>query len=216
MKSWLADDGFAEQRISGCNPQAICRVEALPQDFPFTDAHLQAVAGSGRSISSEIAAGALFIADFDSIAHVKGSTYKGWRRTIPAPKALFWWDHGAEKLRPIGIQVRRHPSARVFLPSDPRLDWIAAKMAYQCADACHQEIGTHFAGTHMVMAPIAVITNRQLSDRHPVHLLLFPHFRFYLYDNELGRVAFINPGGPVERMLGGTLAGPGYTAEPLC
>jgi arachidonate 15-lipoxygenase len=86
------------------------------------------------------------------------------------------------------------------------LDWIAAKMAYQCADACHQEIGTHFAWAHMVMAPVAVITNRQLAEQHPVHLLLAPHFRFYLYDNELGRVAFINPGGPVERMLGGTLA----------
>jgi arachidonate 15-lipoxygenase len=57
----------------------------------------------------------------------------------------------------------------------------------------------------MVMAPVAVIMNRQLADQHPVHLLLAPHFRFYLYDNELGRVAFINPGGPVERMLGGTL-----------
>jgi len=57
----------------------------------------------------------------------------------------------------------------------------------------------------MVMAPIAVITRRQLAEQHPVHLLLAPHFRFYLYDNELGRVSFINPGGPVERMLGGTL-----------
>jgi len=85
------------------------------------------------------------------------------------------------------------------------LDWVAAKMAYQCADACHQEIGTHFAWTHMVMAPVAVVTNRQLAEQHPVHQLLAPHFRFYLYDNELGRVAFINPGGPVERMLGGTL-----------
>jgi arachidonate 15-lipoxygenase len=54
----------------------------------------------------------------------------------------------------------------------------------------------------MVMAPVAVITRRQLAAQHPMHLLLVPHFRFYLFDNELGRVAFINPGGPVERLLG--------------
>lgn len=205
IQSWLDDDGFAEQRISGCNPQAISRLREIPGDFPFTDGHLQAVAGEGRTLSSETTAGRLFLADFASIAHVKGSERKGRRRTIPSPKALFWWDADADKLRTVAIQVDRKAHGRVFQPTDPALDWLAAKMAYQCADGCHQEIGTHFAWTHMVMAPVAVVTNRQLAEQHPIHLLLAPHFQFYLYDNELGRVAFINPGGPVERMLGGTL-----------
>jgi arachidonate 15-lipoxygenase len=205
IQAWISDDGFAEQRISGCNPQAIRRLDTVSADFPFRDEHLQAVAGDGRTLAAEAAEGTLYIADFDALAHIKGSDYKGRRRTIPSPRALFWWNRAEEKLRPVGIQVRREAGSRVFLPSDPLLDWTAAKMAYQCADACHQEIGTHFAWAHMVMAPVAVITNRQLADQHPVHLLLAPHFRFYLYDNELGRVAFINPGGPVERMLGGTL-----------
>jgi arachidonate 15-lipoxygenase len=204
-EAWLTDEGFAEQRITGCNPQAIRRLDAIPADFPFSDGQLQAAAGAGRSLAEEAAAGRLYFADFEALAHVKGSDYKGRHRTIPSPRALFWWDGNAEKLCPVGIQVRRQAGARVFLPSDPLLDWVAAKMAYQCADACHQEIGTHFAWTHMVMAPVAVITNRQLADQHPVHQLLAPHFRFYLQDNELGRVSFINPGGPVDRMLGGTL-----------
>jgi arachidonate 15-lipoxygenase len=206
IEAWLCDDGFAEQRISGCNPQAISRLDAVPVDFPFTNEHLQAVAGAERTLAAEAAAGTLFVADFTALAHIKGSDYRGRHRTIPSPRALFWWNSAGERLCPLGIQVRREPGSRVFLPSDPVLDWVAAKIAYQCADACHQEIGTHFAWTHMVMAPVAVITNRQLADQHPVHVLLAPHFRFYLYDNELGRVAFINPGGPVERMLGGTLA----------
>lgn len=206
IETWLCDDGFAEQRISGCNPQAIRRLDTIPTDFPFSDAHLQAVAGDGRTLAAEAAAGTLYLADFTALANIRGSNYKRQHRTIPSPRALFWWNCADEKLRSVGIQVRREAGSRVFLPADPVLDWVAAKMAYQCADACHQEIGTHFAWTHMVMAPVAVITNRQLADQHPVHLLLAPHFRFYLYDNELGRVAFINPGGPVERMLGGTLA----------
>lgn len=205
IEAWLSDEGFAEQRITGCNPQAIRRLDSVPADFPFSDAHLQAVAGSERTLAGEAAAGMLYLADFDSIAHVKGSIYNGRHRTIPSPRALFWWNRTDEKLRSVGIQVRREPGSRVFLPADPPMDWTAAKMAYQCADACHQEIGTHFAWSHMVMAPVAVVTRRQLADWHPVHLLLAPHFRFYLYDNELGRVAFINPRGPVERMLGGTL-----------
>jgi arachidonate 15-lipoxygenase len=203
--SWLDDDGFAEQRLSGCNPQAIRRVAGGLDQLPFTDDHLRALGGPARTLAEECARGSLYLADFDSIAHVRGSTWRGRKRTIPSPKALFWWDHDGDRLRTVGIQVRRAADARVFTPADPPLDWLAAKIAYQCADACHQEIGTHFAGTHMVMAPVAVITNRQLSERHPVHRLLAPHFRFYLFDNELGRVAFINPGGPVERMLGGTL-----------
>jgi arachidonate 15-lipoxygenase len=206
IEDWLADEGFAEQRISGCNPQAIRRLDSVPAGLPFTDAHLCLVTGDGHSLVEEAAGGRLYLADFEALAHVKGSEYKGRRRTIPSPRALFWWDRDRERLHSVGIQVRREAGARVFLPSDPLLDWVAAKMAYQCADACHQEIGTHFCWTHMVMAPVAVITNRQLAAQHPVHQLLAPHFRFYLYDNELGRVAFINPGGPVERMLGGTLA----------
>jgi arachidonate 15-lipoxygenase len=205
IETWLSDDGFAEQRLTGCNPQAIRRIDALSDDLAFTNAQLQAITGGEHTLAAEAAAGMLYLADFASIAHVKGSTYKGRHRTIPAPRALFWWDRSTEKLRTVGIQIRRDTGSRVFLPSDPTLDWVAAKMAYQCADACHQEIGTHFAWTHMVMAPVAVVTRRQMAEQHPLHLLLAPHFRFYLYDNELGRVAFINPGGPVERMLGGTL-----------
>jgi arachidonate 15-lipoxygenase len=205
IEDWLEDDGFAEQRITGCNPQAIRRLAAAAEGLPFGDEHLEAVAGPGRSLAAEAAAGRLFLADFAALQHVKGSVWKGKRRTIPSPRALFWWDGPADKLRTVGIQVDRRPGARVFLPADPLLDWAAAKLAYQCADACHQEIGTHFAWTHMVMAPVAVVTRRQLAEQHPVHQLLAPHFLYYLYDNELGRVAFINPGGPVERMLGGTL-----------
>jgi arachidonate 15-lipoxygenase len=203
---WQADDAFAEQRISGCNPQAIRRLASVPADFPFRDEHLQTIAGADRSLAAEAAAGRLFLADFAALQHIRGGAWKGLRRTIPSPRGLFWWDDAAGKLRTLGIQLQRRPGGRIFRPADPPLDWAAAKFAYQCADACHQEIGTHFAWTHMVMAPFAVVTRRQLAERHPVHQLLAPHFKYYLFDNELGRVAFINPGGPVERMLGGTLA----------
>ena len=70
IETWLADDGFAEQRITGCNPQAIRRLDAIPADFPFADAQLQAVGGEGHTLAREAAAGTLYFADFAAIAHV--------------------------------------------------------------------------------------------------------------------------------------------------
>lgn len=207
IANWLSDESFNEQRLSGCNPQAIVRLDQITAGgFPFSDTHLQALLGPGRRLDAECEQRRLYYVDYEALAHIQGSPWNGGTRTTPSPRALFWWDADALRLQCVGIQIRRGPDARVFLPGDPPLDWLAAKIAFQCADACHQELGTHFAWTHMVMAPVAVVTRRQLALQHPVHLLLMPHFQFYLFDNELGRTDFINPGGPVERMFGGTLA----------
>jgi arachidonate 15-lipoxygenase len=62
IETWLSDDGFAEQRITGCNPQAIRRLETVPADFAFTDAHLQAVTGGDHTLAGEAAAGTLYFA----------------------------------------------------------------------------------------------------------------------------------------------------------
>ncbi|WP_240761613.1 lipoxygenase family protein [Nitrosococcus wardiae] len=115
----------------------------------------------------------------------------------------FCWD--GKRLQPVAIQINGSPRGRLFTPQDPDLDWFVAKLCVQIADANHQELGTHFARTHVVMAPFAVVTNRQLAENHPLHVLLRPHFRFMLYDNDLGRARFIQPDGPVEHMMAGTL-----------
>lgn len=206
LDNWLVDEEFNEQRLSGCNPQAIERLDALPDNFVFTDQHIQALLGIDASLAGECSSKRLYYADYHEIAHVKGGVWKGMKRTIPSPRALFWWNEAEERLQCVGIQIRRTDNARVYLPSDPHLDWLIAKIAYQCADANHQELGTHFTWCHAVMAPFAIVTNRQLALNHPLHILLKPHFLFYLHDNELGRTAFLNPGGPVERMMGSTLA----------
>ena len=74
-------------------------LDAIPADFPFTEAHLQAVVGERGTLVAEAAAGTLYLADFTSIAHVKGGEYKGRRRTIPSPRALFWWNRATEMLK---------------------------------------------------------------------------------------------------------------------
>src|SRR5262249_10923998 len=95
-----------------------------------------------------------------------------------------------------------------YTPDDAPMDWLLAKLAVQVADANDQELAMHFAHCHAVMAPFAIISNRQLSVRHPIYQLLEPHFRFMLYDNQLGLDYFLNPGRPVDRSLAGTLEEP--------
>jgi arachidonate 15-lipoxygenase len=56
------------------------------------------------------------------------------------------------------------------------------------------------------MEPIAIGTARQLSNRHPLSILLRPHFLFMLANNHLGQQRLINDRGPVDELLAGTLA----------
>ncbi len=200
---YQSDESFGEQRLSGANPLSVRRIDALPERFPVTDAHLQQLLGSGHTLTQELHEGRLYFLEFPQLAHVQGGRYRDGRKFLPKPRALFCWDH--QRLRPVAIQIGNQPGARLFTPNDPDLDWFVAKLCVQIADANHQELGTHFARTHVAMAPFAVVTNQQLADNHPIHLLLKPHFRFMLYDNDLGRTRFLQPDGPVEHMMAGTL-----------
>ena len=204
-KNYRSDESFGEQRLSGANPMAVRRVDAPPDGFALTDASLQRTLGPGHTVERAAKEGRLYLLEFPQLAHVDGGAYRNRRKYLPKPRALFVWDPSRQRLWPVGIQMTAKPGARVFTPADPELDWFTAKLCVQIADANHQELGTHFARCHVVMAPFAVVTNRQLADNHPLHLLLKPHFRFMLYDNELGRTQFIQPGGPVEQMMAGTL-----------
>lgn len=204
-ENYRSDESFGEQRLSGANPMSVRRVDALPEGFPLTDANLQQVLGAGHSLERESKEGRLYVLEFPQLAHVDGGAYRNRRKYLPKPRAVFAWDPARSRLWPIGIQMNSRPGARVFTPADAELDWFTAKLCVQIADANHQELGTHFARCHVAMAPFAVVTNRQLADNHPLHLLFKPHFRFMLYDNELGRTQFIQRGGPVEQMMAGTL-----------
>ncbi|NJL78601.1 MAG: hypothetical protein HC917_06640 [Richelia sp. SM2_1_7] len=63
----------------------------------------------------------------------------------------------------------------------------------------------HLGQTHLVMEPIALATVRELAARHPVNVLLKPHFEFTMAINSLADELLINPGGAVDIILPGTL-----------
>ena len=211
---YQTDRSFAEQRLSGANPMMLRLLDAsdpraqilldLPTLHPFVDRR------------QELQRNNIYIADYTGTdkhyrapSLVGGGTYEKGRKYLPKPRAFFAWrwtgirDQG--EMTPIAIQLDPNPDSHVYTPLDPPIDWLFAKLCVQVADANHHEMSTHLARTHLVMEPIAIVTARQLAKNHPLSLLLKPHFRFMLTNNDLARTRLIAPDGPVDELLGGTL-----------
>lgn len=53
---------------------------------------------------------------------------------------------------------------------------LALRMSTLAADAIHHELISHIAGTHIFIEPFVVATKRVLPAKHPLAVLLQPHF----------------------------------------
>lgn len=211
IKTYQTDDSFSEQRLCGVNPLVLCQIKQMPPGFAFTIQELHDKFGDSIKLEEKLANGNIYVADYTSLAFVKGGTYERGKKFLPTPIAFFCWrssgfsDRG--QLVPIAIQI--NPAAgkqsQLITPFDDPLVWFHAKLCVQIADANHHEMSSHLCRTHFVMEPFAIVTARQLAENHPLNLLLKPHFRFMLANNELGRQRLVNRGGPVDELLAGTL-----------
>ena len=218
-KVYQTNNSFAEQRLSGANPLVIRlldkddeRAKVLEQ-IPSFKADFEPL----FDVRKELADGNIYITDYTGTDEhyrgpslVQGGTYEKGRKYLPKPLAFFWWrrtgigDLG--KLVPIAIQLDASIDRKVHTPFEQNpLDWLFAKICVQIADGNHHEMSSHLCRTHFVMEPISVGTARQLAENHPLSLLLRPHFLFMLANNHLGLQRLINPGGPVDELLAGTL-----------
>lgn len=209
IKIFQSDSVFAEQRLSGSNPMMLRQLRSLETLPSVTLDALQAAVGSTCQIELALAQGTLYVADYSPLAFVKGGAWSSAKKYLPTPIAFFVWrktgygDRG--ELMPIAIQLNPKPGSPLFTPADAHRDWAIAKLCVQIADANHHEMASHLCRTHLVMEPFAIATARQLAENHPLGLLLRPHLKFLLYNNQLGRERLINPGGIVDRLLAGTL-----------
>jgi len=215
---YQTNDSFAEQRLSGANPLVLCLLNSdddrakVLESIPSFQKDFEPL----FNVSQELSIGNIYIADYtgnDSRylgpSLVQGGTHAKGRKYLPKPMAFFWWrrsgvsDRG--KLVPIAIQLDSNPNS-LYTPFEKNpLDWLFAKLCVQIADGNHHEMNSHLCRTHFVMEPIAIGTARQLAENHPLSLLLSPHFRFMLTNNHLGQQRLINPDGPVDELLAGTL-----------
>ena len=213
-KIYQTDRSFAEQRLSGANPMVLRLLDASDPraDILAKLATLQPLFDLAKQLQQKN----IYIADYTGTdehyrgpALVQGGTYAKGRKYLPKARAFFAWrwtgirDRG--EMTPIAIQLDPNPGSHVYTPFDPPVDWLYAKLCVQVADANHHEMSSHLGRTHLVMEPIAIVTARQLAENHPLSLLLKPHFRFMLTNNNLAHSHLINPAGPVDRLLAGSL-----------
>ena len=215
-KTFRNDATFAQQRVSGPNPMELTNVLALDypltQKLQITDEMFQTVLRSVRgrrlvreTLKSATENGSLFVTDYAVLD--SDTVTPNQNKFLTAPIALYFADRirGKWQLIPIAIQLGQVPGVSLLCTPLDGVDWTLAKMITQMADVYTHELVRHLGQTHLALEPIALATVRELAARHPVNVLLKPHFEFTMAINARGDEVLINPGGLIDIIFGGTL-----------
>ncbi|XP_074311569.1 putative linoleate 9S-lipoxygenase 5 [Silene latifolia] len=220
--AWRTDEEFAREMLAGVNPVLISRLEEFPpvskldpqtygnQNSTITKEHIEQNL-DGLSVNEALQKNRLFILDHhDSmmpyVARINSTSSKVYAtRTI-----LFLKDGGT--LKPLAIELSLpHPEgeqkgaiSRVFTPAHDGVEgsvWQLAKAYVSVSDSGHHQLISHWSQTHAVIEPFGIATYRQLSVLHPIHKLLYPHFRYTMDINAVARQILLNAEGLLEKTV---------------
>ena len=214
VNNYRSDAAFAIQRLSGPNPMELTNVFSLnyrlQEKLGITDEIFQTVLRAARrnkrvreTLNSAKQEGSLFVTDYAILDTVNPQE----NRFVPAPIVLYFADkrRDAWRLIPIAIQLGQTPGESLLCTPLDGVDWTLAKLIAQMADFYVHAMVRHLGQTHLALEPIALATVRSLAARHPVNVLLKPHFEFTMAINRRADELLINPGGFVEAFFGGNL-----------
>lgn len=210
-RDYRDDDVFADLRLAGPNPVMLERLASLDDRLPVTDADFHATLPDD-SLEAAAAEGRLYLADYQRLEQLEKSEFPTDKYAY-APLALFAVNKSTRKLVPIAIQCKQRPAEDnpIFTPQDG-YNWLIAKTIAGMADGNIHEPVTHLARTHLFAEPFVLATLRHLSSRHPLNLLLRPHFEGTLHINNLAHKYLIAPQGGVDRLTAGTIGSVGKLA----
>jgi arachidonate 15-lipoxygenase len=204
------DIHFAHMRLAGPNPLMLHRIPRVDESrFSFKEADFQRLPQfKGDSLAAAGAEGRLFFVDYEVLSHITAGQLKtaDLQKFLYAPMALFVVDKTTCELMPVAIQCERSSKNGdpIFTPDDGH-NWMIAKTIVEIADGNVHEAISHLGRTHLLIEPFVISTFRQLAPNHPIFLLLTPHFEGTLRINSMAWKYLIKDGGPVDRLLGGTI-----------
>ncbi|XP_008151797.2 polyunsaturated fatty acid lipoxygenase ALOX12-like isoform X1 [Eptesicus fuscus] len=199
QKCWQDDELFGYQFLSGANPMLLRRSTSLPSRLvmPSGMGDLQA------QLEKELQNGSLFEADFILLDGIPANVIQGEKQYLAAPLVMLKMEPSG-KLLPMVIQIEppnpSNPTPSLFLPSDPPLAWLLAKIWVRSSDFHLHELQYHILNTHLLAEVITVATMRCLPGLHPVFKLLIPHTRYTLDVNTRARVQLISDGGLFDKV----------------
>ncbi|KAI4892364.1 hypothetical protein NFI96_023299 [Prochilodus magdalenae] len=202
MKHWKEDWFFGYQFLNGTNPRIIQRCRTLPSNFPVSGDMVQAFLSPNTTLEKELKAGNVFLVDHGIMDGVPANVIRNMQQHIAAPLCLLY-EHPEKGLIPIAIQLEQNPDrdTPIFLPSDPHLAWLLAKMWVRHAEFQVFQLLSHLLRTHLIVEVICVATLRHLPAVHPIYKLLTPHLKYTLEINCRGRTQLISPNGIFKRVV---------------
>ncbi|XP_062398085.1 hydroperoxide isomerase ALOXE3-like [Sardina pilchardus] len=194
---WDEDEFFGYQFLNGLNPMLIQRCSKLPENFPVTEEMVKGLLGE-HTLEAEIANGNVFLCDYKMLDGLVGNVVAGRQQYLTAPLVLLYCNPQG-KMLPIAIQLGQTPGPEnpIFLPSDPKYDWLLAKIFVRAAEFSVQELDFHLLRTHLLSEVFAMATLRNLPSPHPLFKLLIPHTRYTLQINILARNKLISDDGSI-------------------
>lgn len=224
------DEAFAYWRIAGPNPIGLKQERSLaalrlkiPLDSHRIETRLRRKLAGPVRLAEEADHGRLFAVDFSLLqsalrpvserAPLRTRDSRWREKYLPAPIGVFLEardPHDGAKLVPLAIQIDQLQPARerernpVYYPDDG-WGWRIAKLYFEVADQSFHLGCSHVHRTHLVMGPFCLATPRQLSNEHPVFVLLQPHLRFTLQANKDAYRYFVNRRMTYHEFYSGTL-----------
>ncbi|XP_069502684.1 polyunsaturated fatty acid lipoxygenase ALOX12-like isoform X2 [Ambystoma mexicanum] len=202
MNHWKEDWLFGYQFLNGANPFLIRSCTKIPDKMRISEDMVAPFLKGGTSLQQEIQKRRIFLVDFSILDAIPTNEIQGKKQYLCAPICLLYQNPDGN-LMPIAIQLNQSPGEDnpVFLPSDPELDWLLAKMWVRTADFQIFQTSTHLLHTHLIAEVLCVATLRQLPSIHPIFKLLMPHMKYTLEINTRARGQLVSKNGIFDQVV---------------
>jgi len=184
---WKEDKEVCNQLLNGVSPMDITVVK----DINVVPVEMRQLKGQGKSLQELIDSKRLFIVDHQILTRYPQKPPK----LFYAPVLLVYKELPSEELTILGIMITRNAAGtnKIYTPdSATPFRYLFAKIIFQNADNQIHQFKWHLGLTHLGMEPIAIATyNTIYQKKHPIGLLLNPHFKDTIGINYMARQTLV-------------------------